>query len=469
MIFIGNYVADSLCHDAVRMPSSGGVQVAQMKLTAQRGLGKTLNALQKRTEGAGAPTDAPSASNSMHDENALLEAAAQEEVSLSFIDVQPEWVYEDAQEQEAIFPGHPVWDAIVRRYRRTLTSGCVMMPVGALTMLEAAQRMTGGNALVLLGDKGYTQPWEMGVLAETGEGDEAAESNDPHVAVHGSVSMMVNFDAISQWATAQGAVYACTDQIVGFKVATVVMSAAHGTLASPRAEDEAPAPGGVGPSAAAAQDALLAPPSDFDAAALRRTHMHTLFHFKHAIQLFSPEDFATLQRNVKQEVSNPTLRLLLALLRLGAHDGDVFMKFKAQFIARAAELRRDDPLAVDVVAQDVPALQTAFFPMSPERDLHFELGRVCMGLGAHDSALELFQQSNVSAGEHHVTWHNIGLCHWFQGSTQQAVAGFQASLELQSDYAEAAKWLAKAEERLALDDAGGVAPADVPVELEDSE
>jgi len=444
--------------------------MAQVELTAQRGLGKTLNALQRRAGGEGAPTEAPpSGGDALHDEAALLAVASEEEAALSFLDVQPEWHYADIADDEMVFPGHPVWDAIVRKYRRTLTSGCVMMPVGALTMLEAAQRMTGGNALVLLGDKGYTQPWEMGVLAETGEGDAAAESSNPHVAVHGSVSMMVNFDAISQWAASQGALYVSTDQIVGFKVASVLMSAAHGSLSLPRGQDESPAPGGVGPSAAAAQDALLAPPSGHDSAALRRVYTHTLFHFKHAIQLCSPEDFATLQRNIKQEVPNPTLRLLLALLRLGAHDGEVFMKFKAQFIARAAELRRDDPLAVDVITQDVPALQTAFFPLSPERDLHFELGRVCMGLGAHDSALVLFRDSNASAGEHHVTWHNIGLCNYFLGRTQAAVEGFQHSLQMQAEYPEAVKWLAKAQERLEEAHGEGVGVQDVPVELEDSE
>jgi hypothetical protein len=346
-----------------------------------------------------------------------------------------------------------VWDAIARRYRRTLSSGTVMMPVGALTMLEAIQRMTGGNALVLLGDKGYTQPWEMGVLAENGEGDASAQHADPHVAVHGSVSMMVNFDAISQWASAQGALYSATDQIVGFKVATIIMSAAHGSLAVPRASGESPAPGGVGPASASAQDALLAPPPGAAPPALRRAHPHRLFHFKHAIRLFSPEDFATLQRNVKQEVANPTLRLLLALLRLGAHDSEVFMKFKAHIIARAAELRRDDPLASDVLSEDVPAMQGAFFPLSPERDLHFELGRVCMGLGAYDAAMQLFTDSNASAGEHHVTWHNIGLCKWFLGDTTGAIGCFEASLALQNDYEEAGKWLAKAEERLLEEEA----------------
>ena len=108
----------------------------------------------------------------------------------------------------------------------------------------------------------------------------------------------------------------------------------------------------------------------------------------------------------------------------------------------------DDPLAADILDQDVPRAHAAFFPIKPDADLHFELGRVCMGLSDYVTARELFTQSNATAGEHHVTWHNIGLCWWFLQDDQAAVEAFTASLNLKPTYGEASKWLDKASARL---------------------
>lgn len=56
---------------------------------------------------------------------------------------------------------------------------------------------------------------------------------------------------------------------------------------------------------------------------------HTRWGFRDGLgEGLGPEDFSALQRCVKEEAPNPSLKHLLALLRLANHDSEVFYKFR---------------------------------------------------------------------------------------------------------------------------------------------
>ncbi|CAE8587877.1 unnamed protein product, partial [Polarella glacialis] len=59
-----------------------------------------------------------------------------------------------------------------------------LVPIGGFKLLEAVGRLSGNRLLFLVGDKGHQDPAEF-------KGWRA-----PHLAVHGSFSFMVNFDAL---------------------------------------------------------------------------------------------------------------------------------------------------------------------------------------------------------------------------------------------------------------------------------
>lgn len=189
---------------------------------------------------------------------------------------------------------------------------------------------------------------------------------------------------------------------------------------------------------------------------------------------FTPEDLATLQRNVRDEYhahaavgkqaapgsKEPSLRLVLALLRLCNHDSDVYVKFKGAIIDRlaamapspgpggaslasASALASGDPVKADI-RSDVDRVYASYYPLSKGRDVCFELGRTLMGLQDFRSALEFFQRSNELCGEHHVTWHNAGMCWYFLGDFEASLNCFKHSLLLKDDYAEARLWWEKA-------------------------
>ena len=57
-----------------------------------------------------------------------------------------------------------------------------------------------------------------------------------------------------------------------------------------------------------------------------------------------------------------------------------------------------------------------------------------MGLKDYKAACEFFVASNATCGDHHVTWHNIGMCHFYLDQAPAAIAGFERALELKPDY-----------------------------------
>ena len=177
---------------------------------------------------------------------------------------------------------------------------------------------------------------------------------------------------------------------------------------------------------------------------------------------FGPDNFAALQRCVRDEIAAPSLKTALATIRLAAWDTDVFFKFKAVLIDKA-------PTASDKQAADLwaDALQVAdrYFPLQASKDVAFELGRVAMGVKRHADAIRLFELSAETCGDHHVTRYNVGICHWYRGAWPAAQAAFDKSIEMRPDYADAAQWRAKVaakiegERFVAAHAAGGAAAA----------
>lgn len=49
------------------------------------------------------------------------------------------------------------------------------------------------------------------------------------------------------------------------------------------------------------------------------------------------------------------------------------------------------------------------------QDIAFEIGRLYYGIRLYDEALEFYTHSRDTVGEHHVTYHNMGLCHYSKG------------------------------------------------------
>ncbi|KAG5182722.1 hypothetical protein JKP88DRAFT_269854 [Tribonema minus] len=238
-----------------------------------------------------------------------------------------------------------------------------LMPVGALAALRNLRALTArGQLVVLAGDKGHTQLSEM-------DGQ-----RDPHIALHGSFSCMVNFYALRLFVEAAG-------------------GCALSSLLGGR---------------------------------------------------FGPDGFSTLQRCLKEESKTPGLRSALAVVRLSQHDPDVFYKFKQAFIDKAPHA--SEKLQNDI-RHDMRRVYSCYYPLLPSKDVAFELGRIYMGLKDFAQAVELFSDSQKHCGVHHVSWYNMGVCHYYLNQLDAAAHCFDESLALCPDYPDALKWRRKLKNR----------------------
>jgi len=120
------------------------------------------------------------------------------------------WTYTPVAPSSAPAPGgvygSPVPDALLAAYAATPSlqaAASVLMPVGALKAMQAALDLCGGRMLLLVGDKGYGRCAELEGL------------RDPHLAVHGSLSFMVNMHALRHATRAYGGFGASGDGGLG--------------------------------------------------------------------------------------------------------------------------------------------------------------------------------------------------------------------------------------------------------------
>ena len=265
-------------------------------------------------------------------------------------------------------------------HRNAGTNASVLMPIGGLRALNnlihiakagssnAGATIGGAGAgwlLVLAGDKAYTQEQEMLGL------------RDPHVALHGSFSFMVNFHSVGLFAQRRGGFALQTPYLDGFKCACFSFGATAQDLPEVRLQ-------------------WMESPSRFCRTLFRieRTlHWRSTpaqpwpgssFFLRSAlcdcmtgVECFGPDNFSTFQRSVKDESPSASLKNVMAVLRLSQFDTDVFYKFKQVLIDKApfaSEKQQHD------IKRDILEVFRCYYPLQKSKDIAFEIGRLMMGL-----------------------------------------------------------------------------------------
>jgi|MDSY01.1.fsa_nt_gb hypothetical protein len=178
----------------------------------------------------------------------------------------------------------------------------ILLPIGALRALRRLTRFASGRCLVVSGDKGNNNPEQFRGLI------------DPHIAVHGSFSVMVNYHAIGAYFTSRGGFALHNPQEeASLKVSTFVLTG----------DDEA----------AAQKDPASAHLSAWTGDQIEEHNQRRAKLFPHLgeafydnIEQFGPNDFFVMQKAMKEDSPTPSLKSIVALLKLSDHDPDVFYK-----------------------------------------------------------------------------------------------------------------------------------------------
>jgi len=329
--------------------------------------------------------------------------------------------YADEDGDEAHFRRLLKW---YHHYFRDKADGAsILVPIGALRALRKLGAFSGGRALVLSGDKGNNNPEQFSGLA------------DPHIAVHGSFSLMVNYHAIGAWFTSKGGFALHNPQEeASLKVSCFVLDTAMARATGDGDESEASDGAWLGATAFEDRDA---------ARASRYPYLSRAF--TDAVDQFGPNDFFVLQKSLKEDCPNVPLRAVIALLKLGDWDPDVFFKFRDVILHHApscgVKLRND-------LVRGIPRVWSNYYIMDLEKDIAFEIGRFYYGIRDYRNALHFYLESTRTIGEHHVTFHNQGLCHYSLGDLEVALTHFRKALSLNAEYEKARSWIEKVEREI---------------------
>mmetsp|Transcript_9939 Transcript_9939/g.12522 ORF Transcript_9939/g.12522 Transcript_9939/m.12522 type:complete len:171 (+) Transcript_9939:1-513(+) len=156
------------------------------------------------------------------------------------------------------------------------------------------------------------------------------------------------------------------------------------------------------------------------------------------------------KKSLKEE-GNPSLVSILSLLRLSNWDPDIFYKFRdniLSFVSSAGTRLHAD------LYNSTTKLWDNYFHLGnydSGKDIAFELGRLCYGLSLFEDALNYYQISLELYGNHHITFHNSGLCHYSLSNYESAKENFGWALDMKPDYEKSKTWLQRAEKESKLD------------------
>lgn len=305
-----------------------------------------------------------------------------------------------------------------QNFRNTMQGASFLLPIGAMRALRRLCRFSNNRAIVISGDKGNNNPEQFKGLS------------DPHIAVHGSFSLMVNYHAVGAYFTSKG----------GF------------ALHNPQEEASLK----VGCFIMMPDDSPTEEQFDHewlgDAIATKDSEKSQKFPFlcqafEDFMNGFGPNDFFILQKSLKEDLANPPLRTVIAILKLADWDPDVFFKFRDVILNQAPnsglKLKND-------LARGIPRVWKNYYIMDQEKDIAFEIGRFYYGIRDYANALSFYEESIRTVGEHHVTYHNQGLCYYSLGNKETAYKFFVKAYGMSSTYEKAKSWIDKVATELGL-------------------
>ncbi len=277
-----------------------------------------------------------------------------------------------------------------------------LIPTGFLKAVRNISDLSSGKAFIITGDKGNTNPNYFCGLT------------DPHIAIHGSFSLMVNFHAIILYIMSRGG-YSLTgnQEESALQVNCFILNETHSVAKNNDYKSKFPM---------------------------------TTFLFEEAVN-FSPNDFFVTQKFLNEE-SNPSLLPIISLLKLSNWDPDIFYKFRDEILnslsSAGSKLRYDLACGIDKIWDHYYHLGND----ENGKDILFELGRVCYGLLIFHKALMFYEQSLKYYGDHHITYHNSGLCHFSLLDFEEAKLKFQKALEINPQYEKSKDWFERVQRKL---------------------
>jgi len=271
---------------------------------------------------------------------------------------------------------------ILKHYEQELDDGTFMIPIGGIDCVTAVQKFTNAHLVLLIADKGHATINLFDDLTE------------PDITEHGSISLMVNFEALKRYYSAKnGEAMLMANNSVDFQVACYCT------------EPKDPIP-------------------------------HTQHAFMQELSGASPQDIVDLcyyedmpsnfYKNIDQ---------VLAILNLTLWDPNIFHDFHECLLDMIEA--EDDGISVEQDNALLNGMKLAweyFFKLEKTADLPFALGSVYYAIDEYEEALKFYKLSMQEFGVNAENLYNIAITHQALDEDDEAKQFAQKSLSMDPEY-----------------------------------
>lgn len=274
---------------------------------------------------------------------------------------------------------NPEWNRILLDYKQRLRETSFLFPTAALQCVQNLYQLSGGRMLLLSGDRGYST--DEALLPGGGM---------PTMAVHGSVSMMVDYQIVGEFCRRLGG---------------QVLHPAH-----------------------PAESLNI---SAFMFGDLPDSFVETRQAYAEAIEKFGPDDFFTLKEGLDQIYDTLSLEQIIAFLRLSCWD---YKRFWQCLPALKKQLEGVSAVQKQGLHEAIMKVWDSYLPIGEENDLAFQLGTLLLEIDSYSDALALLQYSVDLYGMEPGTAYNMGVCHYSLGQMESALEYIEQALKLDPEF-----------------------------------
>lgn len=282
-------------------------------------------------------------------------------------------------------------DNILKQYTTEISTGTFLVPMGAIHCMDNLRRLSNNRLLLITCDKGYASTVSLNNLGT------------PHIAFHGSFSMMVNFDFLARYLINIGGDSLINEDYEGTKVVVLGIGQKFNNL----------------PETKCAYDQF-------------NTHLAT-------------NDFLLIKNFIIRDISALNLEQLLALLKFSYWDCDIFFSIASQL---AKIVTQGSPGYLNTLRAGLKKLEANYYFIKNYKNIPFELAHIYQVLGDYPEAIKHYQNSINWFGEESAAFFNCGLCYFYKNSLPEALDNFKKAVAINPDNTSAKEWIAHVEKQL---------------------
>lgn len=271
---------------------------------------------------------------------------------------------------------NPALNTILAAYEAECENAAFLMPLGAFQCIENLKKFTNGPLMFLVSDKGLTDK------------DLFEEDEDPDISFHGSVSMMVNFDALRRYTElCNGKCLLMGDKGADFQVASFVFQADY----------KIP---------------------------------NTSYAFANSLSCFSPQDLFDICYIDDEPITDfRSLESIVNILNLAEWDPTIFYDCHEKMI----EKLENEDITFGVQHSILNGVERAwryFFKLEKSQDLPFAIGSILYHMGFYEKAIEFYNHSLTFFGKDKDAYFNLALAYQALEDYEKAQEMINESLKI---------------------------------------